>query len=350
MFRRSPATALVALAACLAPVAAPAQIPGRTESELRTLFEKVRERPIFEQAEWFFDFDAALAKARESDRVVLAYFTRSYTECPVCDAFEENVLATDAFRDLAQDVVLYVHISAGLPDEEHARLRYDLFLPRMPSIAFLDSEGRFLTEVFEDGKRTVVLREGEDPEIRGEDTRNGYPELEQLQAAYGNIRVWRTLNEQAAATDDLQAKRNAYRLGLSLRLLRAEDARRRFDDLGYSRAADPAVFQQLVDLECHEIGREIAPNLEARMAAGAKFLEMFRDDRIPQDPRNIRYWQMILLHVQVEPDLEIFQKVLDYIENEPRDLFDLKRYLPALRKELEKLRLREGEEGGESGR
>ena len=43
------------------------------------LYEKKIAKDVFKNAAWELDYDAALAKAKETKKLVFVYFTRSYT-------------------------------------------------------------------------------------------------------------------------------------------------------------------------------------------------------------------------------------------------------------------------------
>lgn len=102
-FRSIPAVAL-ALAACAAaqepakPIPAQPAQPGRaaqpaqramrlspaprarekSQSDLIKLRAKKLSKKVFENADWFYDYDEARAAAKAEDKLLLVYFTRSY--------------------------------------------------------------------------------------------------------------------------------------------------------------------------------------------------------------------------------------------------------------------------------
>lgn len=64
------------LAALFTGAALPAQQADQAELQRRRA-EKVQ-KEVFGRAPWMFDFDAARAAAKESGKLIFAYFTRSY--------------------------------------------------------------------------------------------------------------------------------------------------------------------------------------------------------------------------------------------------------------------------------
>jgi hypothetical protein len=84
------ASPTVALLFTLLPATARAQVPARpqahdnqesaapTQAELTELRSHKLAKPVFKNAAWRTDFDAAKAEAKKNHKLLLAYFTRSY--------------------------------------------------------------------------------------------------------------------------------------------------------------------------------------------------------------------------------------------------------------------------------
>src|SRR5262249_12453040 len=91
------------------------QGPPQSVAELRQKRAEKLALPVFKNAAWLFDYDAARARAKQEGKLLLVYFTRSYAPCNPCDKLEERVLATDEFAQWSKQVVLYLHITASGP-------------------------------------------------------------------------------------------------------------------------------------------------------------------------------------------------------------------------------------------
>lgn len=58
--------------------------PGHAQRAAPSQDELIQKRteklakPVFEKADWLLDYDAARARAREQQKLLLVYFTRSY--------------------------------------------------------------------------------------------------------------------------------------------------------------------------------------------------------------------------------------------------------------------------------
>src|SRR5262249_33868535 len=145
MNRRLPSVratfALTALA--LANLPATAQSP----QELRQKLDAKLAKAEFKQAPWLTDYEAARAKAKAEGKLVLAYFTRSYSPGPPCEEEEHEVLATDEFARWSRQVVLFLHVTAQppagkpLPGDKHPLLLYELGGNAFPTLSYVDADG-----------------------------------------------------------------------------------------------------------------------------------------------------------------------------------------------------------------
>ncbi len=59
-------------------VAAPAQRQAPTQDELIAKRAEKLAKPVFQNAAWVLDYDAARAQAKKENKLILCYFTRSY--------------------------------------------------------------------------------------------------------------------------------------------------------------------------------------------------------------------------------------------------------------------------------
>lgn len=70
-------TALLSVAVLCASVASPLFAQG-DQDKLRAKAKKKLAKPFVTSAPWVLDFDKARAQAKAGDKLILAYFTRSY--------------------------------------------------------------------------------------------------------------------------------------------------------------------------------------------------------------------------------------------------------------------------------
>ncbi|MEM7198829.1 MAG: hypothetical protein AAF628_01085 [Planctomycetota bacterium] len=65
--------AVAGLVACIA------TLPAQDQESLRAKLEKKRQSRFVKKATWELDYDRARARAAEEDKLIFAYFTRSYS-------------------------------------------------------------------------------------------------------------------------------------------------------------------------------------------------------------------------------------------------------------------------------
>ena len=52
---------------------------GKSQEELAALRDDKMALEVFQKANWMFDYDDVLAEAKKTDKIIFAYFTRSYS-------------------------------------------------------------------------------------------------------------------------------------------------------------------------------------------------------------------------------------------------------------------------------
>jgi protein disulfide-isomerase len=101
-----------------------------------------------ENVEWFTDAEAAQAKAKEEDKLVLLNFTGS-DWCMWCQRLKRDVFDKPEFAQFAQTKLVLVEVDfpqhKTLPEaQQHANARLDkaYHINSYPTIILLDSDGR----------------------------------------------------------------------------------------------------------------------------------------------------------------------------------------------------------------
>jgi hypothetical protein len=51
----------------------------KSQEELAKLRDEKMAHEVFQKANWMFDYDKARAEAKQADKLIFAYFTRSYS-------------------------------------------------------------------------------------------------------------------------------------------------------------------------------------------------------------------------------------------------------------------------------
>jgi thiol-disulfide isomerase/thioredoxin len=102
---------------------------------------------------WLKDFDKAMAQAKEENKVVLVEFHGS-DWCPPCIKLNNEVLSTDAFKELAGSSLVLVNADfprkSQLPAEQMAHndaLAKRFGVQYFPTVLLIDSEGEVLDKM-----------------------------------------------------------------------------------------------------------------------------------------------------------------------------------------------------------
>lgn len=150
-FSLPPATMLLCMLALSVPAHAAETVPQEQPDQpaLVALRDAKRGAAVFSKNGWTFDFDAARERARKDDKVVFAYFTRSFAECSRCESLESRIFDQDDFAAFAQQVVPFCHVTSHVDGDAYPDLLQQKGGTGWPYLAFLDAEGNVLTRLTE---------------------------------------------------------------------------------------------------------------------------------------------------------------------------------------------------------
>lgn len=103
--------------------------------------------------DWHTDYDAAVAKAKEENKILLVEFHGS-DWCPPCIKLNNEVLSTEAFKTLADESLVLVNVDfprkTSLPEaqQEHNNQLAQKFGARyFPTVLLVDTEGKVLDKM-----------------------------------------------------------------------------------------------------------------------------------------------------------------------------------------------------------
>ncbi|MBM3835202.1 MAG: thioredoxin family protein [Verrucomicrobia bacterium] len=106
-----------------------------------------------EDSEWLADVPTALAKAKESKKLVLLDFTGS-DWCPPCKALHSKVFTSSAFKEYAKEKLVLVEVDfpnskpqTPALKSKNAALAKKFQIDSYPTVILLDSEGKELGRV-----------------------------------------------------------------------------------------------------------------------------------------------------------------------------------------------------------
>jgi len=131
-----------------------AQAAEPSQAEFVKLRDEKKTLPAFRAAPWLFDYDAALAEAKRTDRPVFLYLTRSYRPSPLAKSLEQGTFLEPAFARFARQVVLCCAITSQVRGDPHQDLLQRMGLTIHPAVAIVDGDGRRLAR--HHGERTLA--------------------------------------------------------------------------------------------------------------------------------------------------------------------------------------------------
>ncbi|MHC4607430.1 MAG: thioredoxin family protein [Planctomycetota bacterium] len=278
------ARALVVLAA-LAIAASPAAAQGYAEKRDRKLKEE-----WLRKAKWITDFDRARKKAKETKKMIFAYFTRSYAYHAVCSGLEKKLFSGEEFVDWSGKYVLFCHVTTQVKSDAHQGLLRKKGGTDFPYIAFLDGEGN------------VLARHGEEHGVEAF--------AETAEEAEDVLKKLADLAEKAAE-DDEAAKKELFLLKLELSHFSPAEARRGMREVKLTDAERAELEAKITNLEVNEILAGVKRSRETRIPAGKQFARMWRKGHEPaEDKILIQFLYCIMIYAESEEDTALFEKAL----------------------------------------
>jgi hypothetical protein len=310
-----------AVLAAAATTTGPAAAQG--QQELQQKRDQKLAKPEFKAAPWITDYEAALARAKAENKLVLAYFTRSYSPCPPCEAIEHEVLSTDEFAHWSKQVVLFLHVTAQppagkpLPGDKHPQLLYELGGNAFPTLSYVDADGNLLHQVGGNGTAIADLER-------------------ELQKLLG----WKSLRAAVTSGKVPDKERELFLLELGMGNRPYAEMVQRAGKLAFAGDEQARVTQQLVNLQFTEVLRR-TPR-DDLVAGGEQLLPMFEQGRIPDCATETSYWQFLFAFAAAKKDVALFERLLATVKEKRAGDPRLKRYLHQLETQLDELKGKKG--------
>ncbi|MFO1077188.1 MAG: thioredoxin family protein [Planctomycetota bacterium] len=286
------------------------QQPGQLELIAQRDAKKSEE--VFRKNGWTFDYDAARKQARQQDRVVFAYFTRSYAECTRCESVESRVFDQEDFAAFAAKVVLFCHVTSHVEGDPYPDLLPQKGGSGWPFMAFLDADGNVLTRQSERSvasfHRTLAKCEA-------------YLALDKRSRA----------GEPGLATDLLIAHIAMGGLTLADAKERAAAAGK-LDDAHAARLADA-----LLSLEVTEAFAAVRSRDDA-VEVGKRFQKMWDEGRVPTGDAASLFFSLVMEAAAKAKDAAAYERALGQYEKVAPQGRNRERVLERLRARLEELK------------
>ena len=252
-------------------------------------------QPFLRHAEWHLDLQSAQRAAAREGKLILVHCTRSYTPCGTSIRCEREVLASPEFVAFARSIVLLVHVTAHLDEEEDRRLpawRGSGF----PHHVVLDATGRVLGTHESHRQKSVAA-------------------FEELVAAARDFLAIEATTERS----EQSLRRQRLQVGLAAGSLTLVEARDLMADSGtWSPAEAIDIASLITDLEiAATLATVDRTNPTAQQETGRVFALMYRLGKRPQARNAMRdFYGAVLLNQEVaeRPDLELCRAALAALE------------------------------------
>ena len=263
----------------------PAQGYG-TPEELMAKREQKLQSEFLRKADWIIDYDQARAEAKRQEKLIFAYFTRSYSPSPVCAALETGPFSEGAFAEFGKDVVLFTHVTSYVAHAPYARLLIDKGGTVFPTIMILDENGEVLFKQA-DSERTVGA----------------------FRDMHDTVRSWLSLKARTNAGEkDRETK--LFLAELKLNKLGFDVARVRRRELkNLTEQQDDEISRRMINLEFDWIISSPGGNIPEEITR--KLIQMKGAGRIPTGPSARKFWTNLLEHGRVSRDADLFEDALN---------------------------------------
>jgi hypothetical protein len=267
------------------------------EAKVR-LEAKLRE-PWVKAAGFTADFDRAMETAVKSGKPIFGYFTLSYTEVPPCEVVEKGVLMSAEFRKFSEGVVLFTHVTSGLPGK-YADLLREKGGSSVPCFMVLDGTGLVLAKVA------------------------GAHDVASFEKAVRSGAEFAALRKKPDKTPDEQVQ--VLTQDMDLGNLKLPVARERLAKLGaLDEGQKRKVADAMLRLEIWSAASGAGDSLDRTLAAGKLFAGMWAEGREPTTEDHVwPFFSLILDHAESVNDPKLFKKALDRLRERFKEKPDWK--------------------------
>lgn len=269
--------------------------PQKTQAELKVLRDQKLKSPFLQKAAWTTSLASAKKSAKAGDKLILAYFTRSFAPSPGIAHLEDRLFLTSEFQAIVKSVVLFCHVTTRVEGDPDQDLMQRLQGRGFPFLVALDEAGRPVARFH--GELSLAGLKGF---------------LSDEVAAYADLRARAAKGEKQAKADFLIQR---IRLG-HLKPDEIQSALAKADYL--SKAQKATIRNGLVSLEIREILARIDGKDPASFnRAAERVVAMKNAGRIPAGREAPIFWQVILGYADANEDPALFKEALDTIEKLP---------------------------------
>ena len=281
---------------CVAVVSAQSQgLPPKSQKELAELRDQKLRSGFLKGLPWTTSFAVARQAAKAEQKLIFAYFTRSFAPSPACKHIEDELFATPAFHALASPVVLLCHVTSRVKGDADQGLMQRYRGEGYPFLIGLDEEGRPVAR-FEGEFNLASIKAFLSAEIGG----------------YAALRAKAKKGDKSAKAEFL-----IRRIGLGH--LKPDAIQAILASADYlTEAHKKTIHQGLAVLEIREILARIdSEDPESFHRAAERLVAMKKAGRVPSGRHAPIFWQVILGYADTTEDPELFEEALTKIQGLP---------------------------------
>ena len=209
----------------------------------------------------------------------------------------------------------FLHITTRIPDHPYDKLMSEKGGTGFPTLMFLDDQGRKLLK--HTGART---------------TEGFSASLENAAEFLSQIRKFESGDRRLAAPVFIRQLENGW--------FGYDEAVKRYEELGKLKSKDrKRIKALLVDTEVRTMVADAGKDERKRLAAGAHFVEMWKDKRTPSTAQvAYPFWALIADHAEAKGDKRLFKRAIAGFEDSPAGKSPrYRRFGESLKKRLKKL-------------
>jgi len=295
-----------------APVVARAQGSEPSQDELKERYAKKIAEKWYTGNPWITEYDAALAKSKETGRPIVAYFTRSYAPCRPCAVMEGGLLSSDEFNAFAKKYVLYVNVTTRIDGRPGEDLLYRKGGRGFPYVAAMNAEGKVTAQLGVGGRNL-----------------EGFEALMKAAAEYEA----RQDDPIGSAQDVARWIRFEVRVGN----ISPADARK-LVVIGLDEESAKGIEREIADVQIAAMLLSIRSPAETP-DVGKKLAVMMRDGQVPTDSEQAEdYYEAIIAYAERDGDLDALERALRALRRRAGDDERMMRYIDEKTKVLEALK------------
>ena len=271
------------------------------QNELKQRLDKRLKSKFLAKSSWSTDFQRAKQTSQENGKLIFAYFSRTFEDCPLCGKFDELFL-DDGFVEWSDEFIRFAHFTTGIKNRKNENLFRDLRIAGTgypPAIAILDPSGNVLATLDDGGPSLAKLKETV-------------------------LRAKKFLKIQQRVLEGKLSQQELFLAKLELRHYSFSEATTKYlaSKKKLSKEIQAKAEQLLVDVHFQESKRKIIYEQDAKLKAGMAaneymkpvtqlHLDFFRANRIPSGLDGVLVAAIVMKYARETKNLELYNAAFE---------------------------------------